>query len=115
MNEWANQWVSYWSDGKTDFVTSAMEDTGTYTSLQYLDEIGRVDKDRFMVLRTGSNYTMQPPGKTAAENLLGENEGYAGMEASLESLYLVGGTVLDELTGNWDTYEDTIPTPDMLE
>ena len=115
MNEWANQWVSYWSDGNTDFVTSAMEDTGTYTSIQYLDEIGRVDKDRFMVLRTGSNYTMQPPGKTAAEILLGENEGYAGMEASLESLYLVGGTVLDELTGNWYTYEYTIPTPDMLE
>lgn len=109
MNEWANRWVDYWSDGKSNFVTSAMEDTGTYTSIAYLHEIGRVDKNRFMVLRTGSNYTMQPPGKTAAENLLGENEGYAGMQASLESLYLVGGTVLDEITLNWETYADTIP------
>ncbi|MEL6825041.1 MAG: purine nucleoside permease [Pseudomonadota bacterium] len=114
MNDWANAWVDYWSNGQSDFVTSAMEDTGTYTSIQYLAEIGRVDKNRFMVLRTGSNYTMQPPGKTAAENLLGENEGYAGMEASLEALYLVGGTVLDELTGNWDVYEETIPTPALL-
>ncbi|MEM6652264.1 MAG: purine nucleoside permease [Pseudomonadota bacterium] len=114
MNEWANQWVAYWSDGNSNFVTSAMEDTGSYTSIQYLHEIGRVDKNRFMVLRTGSNYTMQPPGKTAAENLLGENEGYAGMEASLEALYLVGGAVLDELTGNWAVYEDTIPTPALL-
>ena len=109
LNDWANDWVSYWSDGATDFVTSAMEDTGTAMSLHYLDKIGKVDYDRFMVLRTGSNYTMQPPGKTAAENLLGENEGYAGLEASLESLYIVGGAVLDEITGNWDIYENNIP------
>ncbi|MAP94772.1 MAG: hypothetical protein CMK07_07460 [Ponticaulis sp.] len=67
-----------------------------------------------MVLRAGSNYTMQPPGKTAAENLLGENEGYAGMLASLESLYLVGGTVIDEITQNWDKYEDEIPGSDAV-
>lgn len=109
MNEWANDWVDYWTEGKSEFVTSAMEETGTYQSIVYLDTIGKVDKDRFMVLRAGSNYTMQPPGKTAAENLLGESEGYAGMLASLESLYLVGGTVLDEITGNWDVYENQIP------
>lgn len=110
LNEWANDWVSYWSDGATDFVTSAMEDTGTAQSLRYLENIGRADYDRYMVLRTGSNFTMQPPGKTAAENLLGENEGYAGMQASLESLYLVGGTVIDEITTNWKVYEDNIPS-----
>ncbi len=109
LNEWANRWVDYWTDGAAGFVTSAMEDTGTYQSILYLDAAGRVDKDRFMVLRTGSNYTVQPPGKTAAENLLGENEGYAGMQASLESLYLVGSVVLDEITGNWDVYETEVP------
>ena len=88
-----------------------MEETGTYLSIMYLDEIGKVDKDRFMVLRAGSNFTMQSPGKTAAENLLEENEGFAGMQASLESLYLVGGAVLDEITTNWDVYEDEIPQP----
>lgn len=109
MNEWANDWVNYWTDGAADFVTSAMEDTGTFQSIIYLDAAGRVDKDRFMVLRAGSNYTTQPPGKTAAENLLAENEGYAGMLASLESLYLVGSVVLDELTANWDVYETKVP------
>jgi len=109
MNEWANDWVEYWTDGKSEFVTSAMEETGTYTSIEYLDRIGKVDKHRFMVLRAGSNYTMQPPGKTAAENLLSENEGFAGMLGSLESLYLVGGTVIDEITGNWETYRDNVP------
>ena len=80
-----------------------MEETGTYQALYYLDQIGRVDLDRFLVLRGGSNYTMQPPGVSAAENLLKENDGYAGMEASLENIYIVGSMVIDELLDNWET------------
>lgn len=109
LNEWANKWVHYWSGGATDFVTSAMEETGTVLSLQYLDNIGKVDIDRFLVLRAGSNYTMPPPGVGAAENLLKENEGYAGLVAALESLYVVGSKVIDELIENWDTYEHAVP------
>ena len=109
MNDWANQWVHYWSGGETDFVTSAMEETGTYQAITYLDRIGKVDKDRFMVLRAGSNYTMPPPGVGAAENLLRENEGYAGMRAALESLYAVGSQVVEEITGDWPRYAAQIP------
>lgn len=109
LNDWANEWVRYWSDGKTDFVTSAMEETGTFQAIEYLDNIGRVDRDRFMVLRGGSNYTMPPPGVTAADNLLAENEEYAGLDASLESIYLVGSRVLQEILDNWDTWQTTIP------
>ena len=109
MNQWANDWVRYWSDGNTDFVTSAMEETGTFQAIEYLDKIDRVDRNRFMVLRGGSNYTMPPPGVTAAESLLAENEGYAGLEASLESIYLVGTRVIDEILGDWDRYSKPIP------
>ncbi len=109
MNDWANRWVDYWSDGNSDMVTSAMEETGTYLALEYLHNSGRVDKDRFMVLRAGSNYTMPPPGISAVENLLHENRGYTGMEAALESLYLVGSVVIDEILGNWTYYADNVP------
>ncbi|MEM7098023.1 MAG: purine nucleoside permease [Pseudomonadota bacterium] len=109
LNQWANDWVSYWSGGETDFVTSAMEETGTFQAITYLDRIGKVDKERFMVLRAGSNYTMPPPGVSAAENLLKENEGYAGMLAALEALYKVGSVVIEEITGNWSVYAEQIP------
>ncbi len=109
MNDWANAYVRYWSGGETDFVTSAMEDTGTYQAITYLHEAGRVDKDRFLVLRTGSNHTMPPPGLSAAENLLRENEGYSGMRASLEALYIVGGAVIDELLSDWPRYAAEVP------
>ena len=110
-NRWANDWVRYWSKGATDFVTSAMEETGTFQSIVYLDRLGRVDRDRFMVLRTGSNYTVPPPGVSAVDNLLAENDGYAGLEAAVESLYLVGVRIVDDILANWDTYKHTIPTP----
>jgi purine nucleoside permease len=62
------------------------------------------------VLRGGSNFTMQPPNLSAAENLMKESEGYAGLEVSLENIYLAGSVVLDELIANWDTYETQIPS-----
>jgi purine nucleoside permease len=109
MTDWANDWVNYWTEGKGTFVTSAMEETGTYQSILYLDRVGKVDKRRFMVLRAGSNYTMPPPGVSAADNLLRENEGYSGLRVSLESLYLVGSRVIDELLGHWDRYSKVVP------
>lgn len=109
MTGWANDWVRYWTGGKGEFVTSAMEETGSYTAIQYLDRIGRADKSRYMVLRAGSNYTMPPTGVGAAEHLLAENEGYAGMSVALESLYRVGSKVIDEITLHWDKYEKAPP------
>ncbi len=109
LTDWANQWVDYWTEGKGKFVSAGMEDTGSFLSLSWLDKIGKVDKDRVMVLRTASNYTMPPPGVTAAENLLEENKGYAGLAVALESAYRVGGRVVDELLAHWSFYENTLP------
>jgi purine nucleoside permease len=109
LNEWANRWVEYWTDGKGQFVTSAMEDTGTFQSLTYLHPTGKVNKERVMVLRTASNYTMPPPGMTAAEHLLKENQGYAGLNASVEAAYRVGSVVVDEIVGKWAIYREHTP------
>ena len=111
LNDWANRLMSYWTEGKGNMVTSAMEDTGTYLSLLWLDRIKRVKKDRLMVLRSGSNFTMQPPNRTAAENLVREasDRNYAGLEIALESGYRVGSKVVEEITENWDLYKRGIP------
>ncbi len=108
-NTWANNWVKYWTDGVGEFVTSAMEDTGTYLSLNYLTQIDRANVNRLLVLRTGSNYTMQPPNKTAVQNLIEEGEDYAGLDVALESAYKVGSVVVDEIIGNWSVYQGTTP------
>lgn len=110
LNDWADRWVSYWTDQKGNFVTSAMEDTGSFQALTYLHPTGKVNKDRVMVLRTASNYTMPPPGMSAAEHLLKENEGYAGLRASVEAAYQVGAVVVNEIAGNWSKYREQTPT-----
>lgn len=111
LNKWANNWTHYWTGGQGNFVSSGMEDTGSYQSMVYLHAAKKVDKSRFMVLRTGSNYAMQPPGLSPLENLQlesGEN-GYAGMQSSLESAYLVGSKVVNNVVANWPQYKTTMP------
>lgn len=110
MNDWANDWVAYWTDGAGEFVSSAMEDTGSYQSLYYLHEAGKVNRDRLLVLRTASNYTLPPPGKSAADYLREEqHDSYAGLDAALENAYVVGSVIVDELLASWETYRDDTP------
>ncbi|MGH9175589.1 MAG: purine nucleoside permease, partial [Vicinamibacterales bacterium] len=44
LSEWANGWVAYHTGGRGNYVTTAMEDTGTMQSLTFLHTVGRVDK-----------------------------------------------------------------------
>lgn len=109
LNDWANQWVRYWTHGEGNFVMTAMEDSGTLVALNYLHPTGRVSKDRVMVLRTGSNYSMPPPGVSAAENLRKENEGYSALQPAVEAAYRVGSVIVEEIVKNWTRYRTHIP------
>jgi purine nucleoside permease len=62
-----------------------------------------------MVLRTASNYTMPPPGVTAAQHMRAENEGYSGLNDSVEAAYAVGSVVVEEIVRNWTRYRDHTP------
>src|ERR1700735_849998 len=106
MSEWANQWVKYHTGDKGNYVTTAMEDTGTLSSLQMLAKANRVDWHRIMVLRTVSDFDQPPPGVTAAENLA-RNTGrqYVGYLPALESAWRVGNTVVQEITTHWNKYK----------
>ena len=110
MDAWAREWMSYFTDGKGELATTAMEDTGTLQSLEFLANAGRVDRNRVLVLRTVSNFDRQPRGLTAAESLSRQRIGaYAAYLPSLEAAYRVGHTVVNELLTHWTQYEQTIP------
>ena len=116
LNDWANKYVSYWTDGQGEFVSSAMEDTGTAQSLWYLDQAGRADYQRLMVLRTASNFSMPVlADETSAQSLLGDGEGFTGLRLSLEVAYAVGSTVVAELLANWDSFEANTPETNTSE
>jgi len=110
LDEWATDWVRYHTGGKGDFVTTAMEDTGTLQSLIFLAKAGRADLNRVLVLRTASNYDQPPAGVTAAENLARTKLGqYSAYLPALEAAWRVGNTVVEYLVGNWMKYRDVTP------
>jgi len=116
-NDWAERWVEFWTRSKGRFVTASMEDAGTLHALNQLALAGKIDWNRILLLRSGSNYTMPPPaGPSAAQNLLagfgggkslGENPGYL---PSLQALQRVGSAVIRNLIENWDRFQSEIPS-----
>ncbi len=107
MDAWANEWMRYFTDGKGQFATTAMEDTGTLQSLQFLANAGRVDWSRILVLRTVSNYDQQPRDLDAAGSLARQRIGnYSAYLPALEAAYRVGHAVVSELLTNWSKYAE---------
>jgi purine nucleoside permease len=114
FDAWATEWVSYFTEGKGQFLTTAMEDTGSLESLQSLARAGRVDFQRILVLRTVSNFDRQPHGLTAAESLARQRIGsYSAYLPSLEAAYKVGHVVVNELLTHWSRYSDSQPSVDQ--
>jgi purine nucleoside permease len=112
MNDWADHWVKFWTHGKGEMVTSAMEDSGTLVALTYLAKSGRVDAHRVLVLRTGSDFTVPPPGETAAQALTKESENtYSALGPAVEAAYRVGSPVVEALVRNWTQYREHPPRP----
>jgi purine nucleoside permease len=110
MDAWATEWMRYFTGGKGEFATTAMEDTGTLQSLEFLANADRVDLKRVLVLRTVSNFDHQPRGLTAPQSLARQRIGkYAAYLPSLEAAYRVGHVVVSELLTHWPQYEATVP------
>ena len=107
LNQWANDWLHVYAGVDANFMTTNMEDSGTLTAFHRLARTGLVDADRILVLRTASNFTMQPPGKTAVWS---KTTPYPDRgRPALESAFLVGNTVVQALLANWSKYEDQLP------
>ena len=110
LDQWANDWVKYHTDGRGNYVTSGMEDTGTLQALTFLNKAGRVDLNRVLVLRAASNYDQQRPGIGAAESLAETKVGtYVAYLPALEAAFRVGHAVVNELVVHWGQYRDHMP------
>jgi len=98
LQQWADDWTKLYTQGEGVCAMSNMEDHGIANALQRLDALKKVDFQRVLVLRTGSNFSMPPAGQTAAESMVAE---YQGMLPALEAAYRVGSPVVHALTASW--------------
>ena len=110
LNEWANDWVPLYAGEDANFMTSAMEDSGTLTAMYRLARMQRLDTDRVLVLRTVSNYTMPPIGESAVWSKAQPYPG-DGMP-SFENAFIVGNTVVQAIVSDWTTYKHELPNSD---
>lgn len=104
--QWARDWVKLWTGGKGRFAMTNMESQSMAGVVSIAGKLGLVDPARVLVLRTGSNPSMPPPGVSAVASVA--NEG-AGQKAAFEANYRVGASVVHALLANWARYKDTIP------
>lgn len=104
--QWARDWVRLWTGGKGQFVMTNMESQSLAGAMAIAAKQGLVDPARVMVLRTGSNPSMPPPGLSAVASVA--NEG-AGQVAAYEANYRVGAPVVHELLEHWSLYRDKVP------
>jgi purine nucleoside permease len=110
LDQWANDWVAYHTGGKGNYVTTAMEDTGTLQSLTFLAKAGRADLNRVLVLRTASDFDQQRPGQTASQSLYQNTAGrYTAYLPALEAAWRVGHVVVAKLVDDWTQYRDRVP------
>ena len=105
MTQAANDWVTLWTKGKGNFVMTNMEDSGVAEALRRLDALHKADSNRLMVLRVGSNFSQQAPGRTALESV---TTPYIRSTA-FDIAWMVGHAVVHELETNWAKYQDHTP------
>jgi purine nucleoside permease len=106
LTQWAEDWVRIHTHGQGRFVMTDMEDSGIAEALRRLDQVHRADFRRLLVLRTASNFSMQAPGRAAAESITAP---YIGGIPALEAAWRVGSPVLRSLVADWARFRDQIP------
>ncbi len=108
MQRWADDWTKLYTKGAGICAMTNMEDHGLAAALTRLNGMGRVDFQRVLVLRTGSNFSMPPTGRSAAASMVAE---YVGMIPALEAAHRVGSPVVRALVEDWPRYAAKPPAP----
>jgi purine nucleoside permease len=67
MARWAEDWDRIYTRGAGKLAISDCEDAGVCIAMQRLAQMGRVDFNRLLILRTACNFTVPPAGVTAEE------------------------------------------------
>ncbi|HYL85541.1 MAG TPA: purine nucleoside permease [Candidatus Angelobacter sp.] len=111
MNEWANAWTRYYTQGQGNYMVCGMEDTGTLQALTFLAQAGRVDFQRVLVLRTVSNYDQEPSGSSVADSLKSiVGRKYSAYFQALEAAETVGDAVVRDLVAHWPDRASSPPS-----
>jgi purine nucleoside permease len=108
LGERARDWTKIVTDGKGVYCTTQQEDNATYEALKRAARVHRVDLNRIVVLRAGSDFDRPYAGQTSADNLLN----YAvqgGFAPAIENLYRAGNPLVQDIAMHWGEWREAVP------
>lgn len=99
--------TTLWTNGSGHYCMTAQEDNATLEVLLRMAIEGLVDFGRIIVMRTGSDFDRPPPGVTAYEHLLINDQN--GFEIAVENIYYAGVEIVKGVLGEWNcTFKDGV-------
>ncbi|MEI8633277.1 hypothetical protein P4S72_16925 [Vibrio sp. PP-XX7] len=93
------------TDGKANYCTTQMEDNASLTALKRGSDAGKLDFNRILVMRSGSNFDREAPGQTAAESLAAQSGGFVPAVTNAMSCFY---RVVQDIVNNWPQWKDGI-------
>lgn len=86
------------------------EDFGMVATLERLSSVGKVDRNRVLVLRGASNFDQPPPGGSSAESIqtTAENGGY---RLAVENVFRVGTVFVQDVVDTWPRRREALDRP----
>jgi purine nucleoside permease len=107
LSDWARWWVDRWTSGSGRYCMTDEEDFAIVTTLERLSSIGKVDRQRVLVLRGASNFDQPQPGQPAVESLQSraDNDGY---RLAIDNVWRVGTVFVQDVVGHWPAWQDGV-------
>lgn len=99
--------TTLWTNGSGHYCMSAQEDNATLEVLLRMAIEGLVDFSRIIVMRTGSDFDRPPPGVSAYDHLLINDQN--GFEIAIENIYYAGIEIVKGVLSDWNcTFKDGV-------
>jgi purine nucleoside permease len=104
----AEDWSRLLTDGAAAYCTTQQEDNSTLEALRRGAAAGRVDIDRVMIVRSGSDMDRPYPGQSNSDVVVNYAE-QGGFVPATKNLQLTTAPVIREIVANWSAWSKGLP------
>jgi purine nucleoside permease len=104
----AEVWAALLTDGKASYCTSQQEDNATLEVLRRGEAAGKVDADRVLILRAGSDLDRPHAGQSNSDALLNYTQ-QGGFGPATANLLTTARPVIQDIVGNWRLWMKGVP------
>lgn len=101
------EYTSLLTNGTGNYCSTQQEDNATINSLKRAANLGLVDYNRVLVMRSSSDFDKAPPGMDF-ETFLASDQGGA-YEVSLQALLVAGSPFVNAVSTNWTQWASGVP------